>query len=492
MTTDRLARSSDRLRIVGWMLVTLAMALGIVVVVVRSLLLGQVSDAANRDVSQELQEFASFVEKGVDPATGKPFQGSERLMQVYLSRQQAGSYEIMLGWLGEGDKAFEVRGHQTPSHAEYDLAEDQELMRQITTRSSGVHQTPAGELRWGRTVLASSNGSPDAFLVGVFTERAQANAHDTVRNLALVSLCSLLLAALASWLVAGQILRPVRLVRQAAAEITERDLTRRIAVTGGDDISGLATTFNQMLDRLENAFAAQQRFVDDAGHELRTPITVIRGHLELMGEDPVEREQTLALVTQELDRMARIVTDLLALAKADRPDFVQLAGPVDMTQFTLDLDAKVQRMGHRHWQLSRIAEGQAVIDAQRITQAVLQLVDNALQHTRDGDAITLMTRFVTGTDGQRLLQVAVTDTGPGVEWADQQRIFERFAHGTPLDGSRHVGAGLGLPIVKAIAEAHGGRVRVDSPPGQGATFTLEVPAGGKDTGRVESSEETSA
>ncbi|MGO4957149.1 sensor histidine kinase [Luteococcus sp. Sow4_B9] len=468
---DRLM-ASGRWRIVGWMLATLALALFIVVVVVRSLLLGHVAERANEDVTLELQEFTTFVEEGRDPSTGKAFTNTKDLFAVYLGRQQAGEFEMMLGWHGEGTSSYEVRGQGVPRIDEYDIAHDESLLNQIASTSSGVHETPAGELRWGRAVVITGEDTPDALLVGVFTGRAEEQARETVRSLALVSLCSLGLAGLVSWLVAGQILRPVRLVRQAAAEITERDLTRRIPVEGKDDVSDLAVTFNQMLDRLEAGFESEKRFVDDAGHELRTPITVIRGHLELMGDDPEERRQTIALVTQELDRMARIVTDLLALAKVDRPDFVQLVEPVDMTQLTLDIDAKMQTLADRRWQLSHIAEGTALVDAQRITQAVLQLADNAVQHTLPGDAITLMSRFATDADGQRVLQIAVTDTGPGVEPQDRERIFERFAHGTPADGSRHAGAGLGLPIVQAIAEAHGGRVQVDSPPGQGATFTL--------------------
>ena len=476
MTMTERADGSGRWRIVGWMLGTLALALGIVVVVVRSMLIAQVGEQANRDVTQELQEFTSFAEVGVDPATGKRFTSADRLFQTYLSRQQAGSHELILGWVGATDRAYELRGPATPTTEEYDPAHDRELLDRLADTSSGVHRSPAGEFRWGRVVLAGSGNPADALLVGVFTEQAERQARDTVRDLALVSLGSLALAGLVSWLVAGRILRPVRLVRETAAEITERDLTRRIPVDGTDEISGMAATFNAMLDRLEEAFAAQQRFVDDAGHELRTPITVVRGHLELMGDDPAEREQTVALVTQELDRMARIVTDLLALAKADRPDFVQLDAPVDLTQLTLDLDAKVQQLAERRWQLSHVAEGTAVVDAQRITQAVLQLAHNAVQHTRPGDAITLMSRFVEAPGQGRLLQIGVTDTGSGVAPEDRERIFERFAHGTPADGSRHTGAGLGLPIVKAIAEAHGGRVQVDSPPGQGATFTLVIPA----------------
>ncbi|WP_420175185.1 ATP-binding protein [Luteococcus sp. OSA5] len=473
--TERAARSG-RWRIVGWMLVTLALALGIVVVVVRSMLLSHVAEQANRDVSQELREFTSFVETGIDPQTGKSFDDTQALLETYLQRQQAGPTEVMMGWHSGQATAYELRGPMAPGRDDYDFTRDAEFQALMAQSSSGVYDSPEGPLRWGRSVVTTGGNQPDALIVGVFTEPLEEQARETVRTLALVSLMALMLAGVMSWVVAGQILRPVRLVHQAAAEITEHDLTRRIPVEGTDDVSGLAVTFNEMLDRLEEAFAAQRRFVDDAGHELRTPITVVRGHLELMGDDPAEREATVALVTQELDRMARMVTDLLALAKADRPDFVTAQPLVDVTQLTLDLDAKIQALSaERKWQLSHIAEGTATLDAQRITQAVLQLADNAVQHTMPGDAITLMSRFATDEQGQRVLQISVSDSGPGIEPQDRERIFERFAHGTPADGSRHAGAGLGLPIVKAIAEGHGGRVQVDSPPGQGATFTLVIP-----------------
>src|SRR5699024_955932 len=132
-----------------------------------------------------------------------------------------------------------------------------------------------------------------------------------------------------------------------------------------------------------------QRFVDDAGHELRTPITVIRGHLELMDDDPDSRAATMRLVTGELDRMSRIVTDLLALAKADRPDFLRPVEGVDVSLLTVALEAKISALADRRWRVDQIAEGEARLDSQRITQAVLQLAQNAVQHTGEGDAITL-------------------------------------------------------------------------------------------------------
>ena len=215
--------------------------------------------------------------------------------------------------------------------------------------------------------------------------------------------------------------------------------------------------------------------VDDAGHELRTPITVIRGHLELMDDDPESSQATLRIVTTELDRMGRIVTDLLALAKADRPDFVRASEDVDTSMLTVALEAKISALADRRWRVARIAEGTARLDAQRITQAVLQLAQNAVQHTRDGDAITLASDIVDDPELGRALTISVEDTGPGVPHAEREHIFERFSHGEPPDGRRHSGAGLGLAIVRAIAEGHHGRVDVGGEPGQGAVFTLVLP-----------------
>src|SRR5690606_32526730 len=157
-----------------------------------------------------------------------------------------------------------------------------------------------------------------ALIVAVFTTEQRAKVADTARTIGLVAIGGLGLTAIIGWVVAGQILAPIRQVREVAAAIGEKDLTSRVPVHGRDDIAALAQTFNSMLDRLEHAYTTQQRFVDDAGHELRTPITVIRGHLELMDlghADDATREETIRLVEDELDRMARIVTDLLVLAK---------------------------------------------------------------------------------------------------------------------------------------------------------------------------------
>ncbi len=473
----RLARET----IVGWMVVVLFVSLASVVVVIHESLHLGVAQRANSDVSQEISEFQAFTREGIDPVTGRPFTSTERLLDVFLDRQRLSRGEVIVGYVGTTGRVFYSPGPGTPDveDGEYDLASDREFLTAATRASSGTRETPAGEMRWARSVVEVPGGESAMLIAAQFTEHEHERVDTTLRTLTLISLVALVFGGVVSWVVAGRILRPVRQVHEAAEEITEHDLTRRIDV-GDDDVSGLASTFNRMLDRLEEAFRAEQRFVDDAGHELRTPITIIRGHLELMDEDPTSRAATMQIVNQELDRMSRIVTDLLALAKADRPDFVKMVDDVDVADLTVGLDARITALAERRWGIRSIAEGSARLDPQRITQAVLQLAQNAVQHTEDGGAITLASAFVDDSVLGPVLAISIEDDGPGIPVVERERIFERFAHGETPDGRRHRGAGLGLAIVQAIAEAHGGRVDVGGEPGQGAVFTLLVPIGRQD------------
>jgi signal transduction histidine kinase len=202
----------------------------------------------------------------------------------------------------------------------------------------------------------------------------------------------------------------------------------------------------------------------DVSHELRTPITIIRGHLETLGHDPDERREAVAIVMDELDRMSRLVDDLLVLARSSRPDFLRVE-PLDLDLLTHDLFAKARQLGDREWGLDGVAVGLIHADRQRLTQAIMNLADNAVRHTAEGDRISIGSSI-----DDRETRLWVRDSGPGISEADQRRIFERFAA-----GEKRGGAGLGLAIVRAVAEAHGGRVEVDSAPGLGATFTIVIP-----------------
>jgi signal transduction histidine kinase len=199
---------------------------------------------------------------------------------------------------------------------------------------------------------------------------------------------------------------------------------------------------------------------------------VIRGQLEVLGDDPAEREATIRLVTGELDRMSRVVEDLLVLTKAEQPDFIQ-PHPIDLAEFTDELALKATALSSRP--VTATARDHAVVlgDRQRLTQAVMNLARNAVEHTPETAAVSLGAR----ANGE-WARLWVADTGPGIPEADQARLFDRFARGEP--GRRRTGgAGLGLSIVKAIAEGHGGSVELESG-SSGTTFTIVIPIAGPD------------
>lgn len=464
-------RISARVRILLWLLLVMAVALTSVATTTRSILLRETEHRINGLLAQETGEFANFEERGVDPDTGRRFDDPARLVRVFLERQYADPDEELLGLVGRarGGPAQYVQPRDIP--VAVPLHEDADARRRIydSPDATGVLDRPSGEIRWAKVSVARPGGEAEAaFVVAFHPGREQQRVNDVFRVLLAISSVALLLTTGIGWVVAGRILLPVRLVRTAAAEITEQDLTRRIPVRGRDDVAALADTFNAMLDRLESAFAAQREFVDDAGHELRTPITIVRGHLELMGDDPAEREETVRLVTDELDRMSRIVEDLLLLAKAERPDFVT-PEPVQLAELTADVYVKARTLGERDWQLAEVADLEVQLDPQRITQAMVQLAQNAVQHTTAGQTVRIGSRADAGR-----VELYVADSGPGVQPQDAEVIFERFRRGTARRGARGSGAGLGLSIVRAIAEAHGGRVRLHDTEGGGATFVLTL------------------
>jgi len=193
---------------------------------------------------------------------------------------------------------------------------------------------------------------------------------------------------------------------------------------------------------------------------------VIRGHLETLGDSPAEREEAIAVIQDELDQMSRYVDDLLLLAKAPRPDFLRTS-PVDLDLFTHDLFAKARSLGDRDWRLDGTGVGIVDADQQRLTQAIMNLAENAVRYTREGEAIWLGSSLI-----GNWARLWVRDEGPGIDDDDRERIFNRYARGdTSSDG-----LGLGLSIVQAIAEAHGGTVELDSRPGLGSTFSIVLPA----------------
>jgi len=221
-----------------------------------------------------------------------------------------------------------------------------------------------------------------------------------------------------------------------------------------------------MLDRIDDALDSQRQLLSDVGHELKTPITIVRGHLEVMDPaDPADAEDTRELAVDELDRMGRLVQDLAAAAALHGPSPVQ-PQEVDAADLLEQIGRKAQGIEGATVELGPVAEAVAIVDAARITQAMLQLAQNAVTH--GGGSVSI------GSDlaGDKL-ELWVRDHGAGVPDEVKPHIFERFHRGSAA--SERSGSGLGLHIVQVIARAHQGSARVEDAPGGGACFVLSVP-----------------
>jgi two-component system OmpR family sensor kinase len=456
--------ASARARILASYVVLLLFSTVVSIVALRGVLLARAGERVDDALVQESEEFRRLADLGRDPRTGDPFGADVRaIFDVFLSRNVPGEGEAFYTYT-DGD-LYKTRF--APGLRKLRVAEIDELALSATVERGEAELADGSRIRYLAVPVEADRRGSAVFAVAIDLSGEIDEVNDALRIAAGVSVGVLLLASLLAWVVAGRVLAPLRLLRDTARSISETDLTRRITVQGDDELADLARTFNEMLDRLEQAFASQKAFISDAGHELRTPITIIRGHLEVMGDDPQERRETLELVADELDRMGRLVNDLLLLAKATRPDFLE-PQTIDLDDLTRELFAKASALARRDWRLAAVGSGRIVADPQRLTQAVMNLSENAVAHTNEGDAVELGSQL-TGHS----VHIWVKDTGPGVPEDDQARIFERFVR---LNGGGHTeGSGLGLAITRAVAEAHGGRVQLDSRAGAGARFTIVIP-----------------
>jgi len=285
-----------------------------------------------------------------------------------------------------------------------------------------------------------------------------------------------------SWLVAGRALRPLDAMATTAEEIGQtQDLSRRLPEGSVDDeIGRLQRSFNQMLRQLEDAYqrlqsalVAQRRFVADASHELRSPLTTIRGNVGLLLKrtDITSDDRVAALndIAGESERMSRMVQDLLTLARADAGYHLEKS-PVDLEPIIQDVSRQAQTLQpFRRVELQDGVPTMVQGNADALKQLLWILVDNALKHTPEGGRI----RMRLGSAGMTA-ELAVADDGPGIPAEDIERIFERFYQ---ADAARSgEGTGLGLAIARWIAEEHGGRVFAGNNPGGGAIFTVQLPA----------------
>ncbi|WP_405373896.1 MULTISPECIES: ATP-binding protein [unclassified Microbacterium] len=313
-------------------------------------------------------------------------------------------------------------------------------------------------------VDGDSTGDQVVFALAYDVDAELAEIDDPARAYLITAALALLIITAVAFIVSTRLLRPLRRMRETAQRVSAQSLSERLPIDGRDDVSDLAATMNAMLDRLDDALDSQRRLLSDVQHELKTPLTIVRGNLEVMDpHDPDDAAASRDLAVDELDRMDKLVSDLAATASLHGPAPISPA-PVDAGDILHQVARKATMITGASVTTGRVADIVIDADADRLTQALLQLAQNAVTH--GGGEIVMGSRVVPGA-----VEFWVRDHGPGVPDEAKSLVFERFHRGQ----DENSGSGLGLNIVQVIARAHGGSARVADAQGGGAVFLLSVP-----------------
>ncbi len=459
-----------RTQILVWYIVLMTGSTVGAILAIRHTLFVELDIRVKSSLINELEEFKRL-QLDRNLKDGQPLiENVATLFDKFLSRNVPDDDEYFIAILDQ--RFYDASSRALPKV----LQPEQLLVKQwekTTHQGFGQDTTSEGEIVYLTHPIYIDKKLKGVLVIAHITVGERQEVHDVLIIIINIMLLVLVIASILAWLTAGRILKPLQSLTEAARNISESDLTQRIKIKGNGEVVELAATFNDMMERLEQAFTNQKQFINDLGHELRTPITIIRGHLELMGNDPQEQDETLALVMDELDRMTILVNDLLLLAKSEQPTFLHLES-ISLDLLMTELYAKAQAIAPRQWQLEGqldvVGDCQIYGDRYRITQAVMNLVHNATQHTHPNDRISLGAA-ITDTE----VQIWVEDTGEGISPEDQPHIFKRFSRGQNHQIRVSDGSGLGLAIVQSIVHAHGGSIRLQSNLGTGSTFTVVLP-----------------
>ena len=326
-------------------------------------------------------------------------------------------------------------------------------------------------------VISGSNRVIAVLQAAVLREPIGATQRVLVFVLSIGTLIAMVVAGFAGWYSTNQVLEPLEVVTETATQITRADdLSRRIMYQGPpeDEVGQLIQAFNQTLERLENLFNTQRRFLADVGHELRTPLTVIKGNIDLMRRMNCTDDESMDSINNEVDRLTRMVGDLLLLAQAESGNMPLASKTVELDTLMLEV-LQQMRVLAKDRLILKIEEIDQVLvcgDEDRLKQVLVNLIGNAIKYTPAGGEIVLGLAKV-----DNRARLSVSDSGPGIPAEDLPHIFERFYRGEKSrtrskDGK---GFGLGLSIAYWIVRSHGGQIDVANREPTGTTFTIWLP-----------------
>jgi two-component system OmpR family sensor kinase len=443
-------------RVLGWYVLLLAVALALASVLTFEAATLYQEDAAEEKLREEVFDFEAAI------AARTPGQSIDEAVRAYL-----------VHWPPEDQEALVVRlaGRRAeaagPVGAEAGIVD---VLRRASGRRYFSLDTRAGEARVFAVPLIVDGRQVGTAAAIHLTEEDRDALFRALAILLAIAVIALLVASALAWISLGRILRPLKEIVSAADAISrEGDLSRKIPESGRrDEVGVLGATFNRMLGRLDAAFRRERRFISEASHELRTPITICRGHLEVLGPNPEPDRvrEAIAVVIDELSRLGRIVEDMTTLARVDDPAFMR-PREIALDDFVEEVGVKAETLLDGRLEVELPGPGAVVqADPHRLTQALLNLLNNAAVHGRAEGRVEL--RVLPEPDAWRF---EVADEAGGLPADQEENVFRPFHRGKATPAGR----GLGLAIVRGIAEAHRGSAGVDNRPGEGATFWIRVP-----------------
>jgi heavy metal sensor kinase len=465
--------------------------LGILLISFSSFLYFILSKSLYRDVDNKLRSLAELVaSESVSPLSKFGFENIDQALEASLNLKPIGKFIQVLDESGRiGRKSENLKNVQLPISLNALKNASKGLVTYETHRS--FENAP---LRIITFPVIENNHIAKIIQIASSLEYVE-EALNTLFILLMITVpLALMVASLGGQFLANKALKPVDQITQTARMITSQNLNQRIRPPKvKDEISRLIETFNEMISRLDQSFRQIKQFSTDASHELKTPLTILKGEVEVTlrrKRVPQEYEQILKSNLEEVNRMSQIVDDLLLLSKADIGEIRLNKESIHLAEILNEVVAQVNILAQAknlHIETSNHDEDIQIFgDGLRIRELFLNLIENGIKYTEEGGAIHVTvtkdsSAHANNTSGwpeekhSGFAKIIVSDTGIGIAKEDQERIFDRFFRVDKARSRAQGGSGLGLSICRWIVEAHGGEINIESEIGKGSSFVVKLP-----------------
>jgi heavy metal sensor kinase len=465
--------------------------LGILLISFSTFLYFTLSKSLHRDVDNKLRSLAELIaSESSSPLSKFGFGNIDQALETSMNLKPIGKFIQVLDQSGKiGQKSDNLKNVQLPISLNALKNASKGLITYETNRSIG--DTP---LRIITFPVVDNNHVSKIVQIASSLEEVE-DALNTLLIILIITVpLALMVAILGGQFLAHKALKPVDNITQTARMITSQNLNERIDPPKvKDEISRLIETFNEMISRLDQSFRQIKQFSSDASHELKTPLTILKGEVEVMlrkERTPQEYQQTLKSNLEEVNRMSQIVEDLLLLSKADIGEIRLNKEDINLTEILTEVVAQMDMLARsRRLHLFTSNHHQEIHifgDALRMRELFINLIENGIKYTEEGGSIhiTLQKEYPPSVrnpsdwgEGERgkFVKIIVSDTGIGIAKEDQERIFNRFFRVDKARSREQGGSGLGLSICKWIVEAHQGEIKVESELGKGSSFIVNLP-----------------